>query len=333
MHPRVTVLVPNYNGAGMLGGLIASLLVQSFGDYRLIVLDDGSSDGSEAYIRRMWPAVEVMHEATNRGFAATVNRGVRAAASEYVAIVNTDVELEPDWLELLVATLDRHPDAASATGKTLAYHDRHRLDGAGNQLRWSGCATRRGWGVLDRGQYNQPGEVISACAGFALYRLTAFEAIGLFDEALIAYYEDVDWGIRAQLAGFSCRYEPRAVAYHVGSATHGLDRTYLRLQRRNQLLVTLKCYPLSALAMRWPQILLGQLVLLGRGVRDGTAGLQLLGLTDAVRAAPRFLAKRREVKPVSRVGRQRLDAAMTPERYWSALTSKRAWRSRDRPTG
>ncbi|MGO9903936.1 MAG: glycosyltransferase family 2 protein [Solirubrobacteraceae bacterium] len=329
-QPRVTVLVPNYNGAGMLRGLISSLLVQSFGDYRLIVLDDGSSDGSEAYVRRLWPAVEVMHEPTNRGFAATVNRGVRAATSEYVAIVNTDVELEPDWLELLVETLDRHPGAASATGKTLADPDRERLDGAGNQLRWSGGATRRGYGVLDRGQYNEPGEVISACAGFALYRRSAFEVVGVFDEVLVAYYEDVDWGIRAQLAGFSCRYEPRAVAYHVGSATYGLDRSYLRLQRRNQLLVVLKCYPLSALAMRWPQIILGQLVLLGRGVRDGTAGLQCLALVDAVRAAPRFLAKRGEVKPVSRVGRQRLAAAMTPERYWPALTSKRPSHRRGR---
>ncbi len=324
MNPRVTVLVPNHNGIGLLEGLIASLLAQSFDDRRLIVVDDGSSDGSVAYIRRRWPSVEVLQEAVNRGFAATVNRGLKAAASEYVAIVNADVELEPDWLELLVATLDRHPNAASATGKTFMYRDRDRLDGAGNQLRWSGGATRRGYGALDRGQYDQPQEVISACAGFALYRRSAFEVVGLFDEALIAYYEDVDWGLRAQLAGFSCRYEPRAVAYHVGSASYGHDRTYLRLQRRNQLLVVLKCYPPAALALHWPQVVLGQLILLARGLRDGTSVLQLLAIADAVRTAPQFLSQRRAVKRVRRVGVRQLDAVMTRERYRSMQGWRRA---------
>ncbi len=315
MKPRVTVLVPNYNGIGLLEGLIASLRAQSFDEHRLIVVDDGSSDGSVPYVRRRWPSVEVLEGTTNRGFAVTVNRGLSATDSEYVAILNTDVELEPDWLELLVATLDRYPRAAAATGKTLASHDRSRLDGAGDQLRWSGGATRRGHGALDRGQYDQPEEVISACAGFALYRRSAFDVVGLFDEGLIAYYEDVDWGLRAQLAGYSCRYEPRAVAYHVGAATYGQDPTYLRRQRRNQLLVVLKCYPAAALALRWPQIVVGQLILIARGLRDGTAGLQLLAIADAARAAPRFMARRREVARVRRVGLRRLDAVMTPERY------------------
>ena len=221
MDPRVAVLVPNYNGIDLLPKLVASLQAQTYADWHLIIADDASTDASVALVTERWPDVTVLAQPINRGFAANVNSGLRAVTAEYVAILNSDVELEPDWLHWLVWTLDGHAGAASATGKTLLAGDHTVLDGAGNQMRWSGAATRRGHGSVDRGQYDSPCEVISACAGFALYRRTAFDAVGLFDEDLVAYYEDVDWGLRAQLAGLRCRYEPRALAYHVGSATHG----------------------------------------------------------------------------------------------------------------
>src|SRR5581483_4843135 len=115
---------------------------------------------------------------------------------------------------VLVGCLDAHPEAGSASGKTLVYSNRQVLDGAGNLMRWSGGAARRGYGERDCGQFDSPGEVISACAGYALYRRSAFDLIGDFDEDLVAYYEDVDWGLRAQLAGLRCRYDPAALAYH-----------------------------------------------------------------------------------------------------------------------
>src|SRR5581483_135853 len=174
------------------------------------------------------------------GFAVTANRGIAAASTEYIALVNTDVELEPSWLGLLVAALDAHPAAGSASGKSLSSADRTVLDGAGHTMSWSGAANRRGFGEPDRGQYDEPGPVISACAGYALYRRSAFEAIGTFDASYIAYYEDVDWGLRAQFAGYDCWYEPRAVAYHAGGATHGVSPRFERLRQRNQLVTVLK---------------------------------------------------------------------------------------------
>jgi GT2 family glycosyltransferase len=324
MRPRVTVLVPNFNGRELLEIVIPSLLAQSYRDRAIVIIDDGSTDGSDVYAAARWPAVEVLSSTVNRGFAAAANRGLASASSEYVAIVNSDVELAPDWLELLVDTLDRYPGAASATGKTMRYSERDRIDGAGNQMRWSGAATRRGYGELDRGQYDEPSEVISACAGFALYRRSALDVVGDFDEDLIAYYEDVDWGLRAQLAGFGCRYEPRAVAYHIGGATHGDDARYDCLSRRNQLLVVIKDYPAAAIARHWPKLLVGQLILLARAARDGHLDRQLRAIAAALSVAKSTRDKRGAVKRTSHVGIERLEVLMAPERYELAVSAARA---------
>jgi GT2 family glycosyltransferase len=314
MTARVTVLIPNYNGRELLDRLIPTLLAQTYSDRELMLLDDASTDGSPEHVAERWPEIHTLVNRANRGFAANVNRGIRASESRYIAIINTDVELEPEWLGELVRTLDSHPDAGSATGKALMMSDRGVLDGAGNQMRWSGAATRRGHGVRDAGQYDEPGEVISACAGFAVYRRAAFEAVGLFDEDLIAYYEDVDWGLRAQLAGFRCRYEPRAVAYHVGRATHGRDALYTRLERRNQLVVICKCFPARVLLRQAPRILLGQLVLILRSIATNTFAAQMLAYVDFARVLPRTLIKRAELRRERRDGFARVAALITPGR-------------------
>src|SRR5581483_12013375 len=175
--PRVTVVIPNYNGRELLATLLPTLAVQDTA-HDVVVVDDCSSDASVAYLSSDWPRVRVIVNEVNRGFAVTANRGIAAASTEYIALVNTDVELEPSWLGLLVAALDAHPAAGSASGKSLSSADRTVLDGAGHTMSWSGAANRRGFGEPDRGQYDEPGPVISACAGYALYRRSAFEAIG-----------------------------------------------------------------------------------------------------------------------------------------------------------
>jgi GT2 family glycosyltransferase len=312
---RVTFLVPNYNGRTLLDVLLPSILAQRYTDYAVLIVDDASTDDSVAYVGERWPTVELLRLSTNHGFAAAVNAGLSRVRSEYVAIVNTDVELDPGWLDALVDTLDHHPEAGSATGKTLVYSRREVLDGAGNLMRWSGDATRRGYGELDRGQFDQPGEVISACAGYALFRRSAFELVGPFDEQLIAYYEDVDWGLRAQLAGLGCRYEPGAIAFHVGGASHGADPRYERLLRRNHLLVVLKNYPARSFARHAPALILGLLLVFARAIHaDGmrSVRIQLLAIGDAVRLAPRVWRARTPPPLGSHAADARLDALMAP---------------------
>ena len=158
-----------------------------------------------------------------------------------------------------MAGLEGDLGAASAASKMLRFDDRGVIDATGDTLRWSGVALQRGQGERDRGQYDRPERVFSACAGAALYRRSAFAEVGPFDEAFFAYLEDVDWGFRAQLLGHGCLYVPTAIAYHVGSASTRRegkpDPFFYGLPRRNDVWLVLKNYPGSALLRAAPLLL------------------------------------------------------------------------------
>src|ERR1039458_5230115 len=218
---RLTVVVLNYNGRPLLQVMLASLALQTFESFAVVVVDNGSSDDSLDYLETHWPAVKVLALAENVGVTAALNAALRAAASEYVALFNNDMELDPDCLGEMMRELLRHPEAGSATPKMLDFTERALLDGAGDVLSWRGGGRRRGHEERDVGQYDRAEEVFGPCGGAALYRRSALEKVGGFDEAYFAYYEDIDWAFRAQLLGFRCRYVPSAILYHRGSATLG----------------------------------------------------------------------------------------------------------------
>ena len=232
-----------------------------------------------------------------------------------MALVNNDVELHPDFLGELVAGLESDPGAASAAAKMLRFDERDVIDATGDTLRWSGIALQRGQGERDLGQYDVPGRVFSACAGAAAYRRSAFDEIGLFDEDFFAYLEDVDWGFRAQLAGRGCAYVPSAIAYHVGSASTRRegkpDPFFYGLPRRNDVWMVLKNYPLSALLLYAPLLLVNHAGLVYVAVRDGMARAHLSALVAAARGLPRVLRQRRAIQRARHVGRRELEPLIT----------------------
>lgn len=314
--PRLTAVVLNLDGRELLERMLPTLVSQDPGA-RLIVLDDGSSDGSPEWVQQAYPQVEVVRNAHNLGVARSFNRAVElAAGSDYLALLNNDLELEPGYLTTLVAVLDAHPEAASVAGKMRSVRDPARLDGAGDAFLWSSAATRRGYGELDEGQYDAPDEVFSACGGAAVYRMAAFEDVGPFDGDFFAYLEDIDWGFRAQLRGWTARYEPAAVVHHVGGATTNRNAAFFgMLQRRNQLLIVVKDYPARALALHLPKILLHHAGWLVASVRDGVLPGHLRALAQVAAMLPATLAKRRAIQRRRRVPLARLDAVMSPEPY------------------
>jgi GT2 family glycosyltransferase len=308
--------VISYDGRELLERMLPTLLAQRFRDFDVTVVDDGSSDDTVAYLQERWPEIDVISNPTNLGVAASLNVGIEAARGKYVALLNNDLELDPCWLEVLVATLERHTEAASATGKLLDFHHRELIEAAGDVMRWSGMSGHRGAGERDGTSYEDPVEVFSPCAGAGLYRRSALERVGPFDEDFFAYLEDVDWGFRAQLAGWTARYEPAAVAYHLGGATTGRQvGRFTALLRRNSALLVIKDYPAAALARHLPKVLAFQLISLYASWRDGILGLHLRELVGAVRLLPRMLRKRREIQQGRRVDIAALDAAMAPEVY------------------
>ena len=325
---NVTAVVLTLDGRELLEGMLPTLVSQDAPNLRIVVLDDGSADGTPEWLRARWPRIEVVVNERNLGVARSFNRAVALArGSDYLALLNNDLELAPDYVSRLVAALEAHPEAAAANGKMRNFRDRALLDGAGDSFMWSSIALRRGWGEPDTGQFDEPAEVFSVCGGAAVYRMAAFDDVGVFDEDFHAYLEDIDWGFRAQLLGWTARYVPAAEVFHVGGATTSRNaRFYGRLQRRNTLLLIVKNYPLVAMLRHLPGIVTHHAGWLVASKRDGVARDHLAAWAQAARMLPATLRKRRAIQGRRRVGVDRLDAIMSPE-PWSGLTLRErlAW--------
>lgn len=308
--------VLSYDGRKLLEVILPSLARQRFSDFEVVVVDNGSSDDTVAWLGENWPQVQVISLPENLGVTAALNVCAHAGRGELVALFNNDMELEPDCLGELVAALDAHPEAGWSGAKLRDFEQRELLDGAGDVFTWAATGGRRGHGQRDHGQYDAPGEIFGACGGAALYRRSVLRLVGDFDEDFFAFYEDVDWNLRAQLAGFSCRYVPSAVVYHMGSATIGRglsDFTRYHLWR-NTLWIIAKDIPTGALLRHAPQLILGQLVNLAVAVRDRKLDIWLRVWRDALKGLPRTLRKRRAVQGRRRVSVASLELVVGAER-------------------
>jgi GT2 family glycosyltransferase len=306
----VTVTIPNYNGRALLEDMLSSLARQTLQPAGIVVVDDGSDDDSVEYLRTTWPLVRVVALPANGGVTAALNACLAVADTELVALFNNDMELAPDCLAELVSELQRHPDIGSVTPKMLDFLDREVLDGAGDMLNWRGGGRRRGHGQPDSGQYEQAEDVFGPCGGAAIFRRSALQAVGVFDEAYHAYYEDIDWAFRAQLAGFRCRYVPSAVLYHRGSATLGRGMNEFNAYHlwRNPVWLIAKCFPAGALVRHAPDVLRGQVGNLSVAIRERRLRVWLTAMRDALRGLPAALRRRREVQRTRAISVVELEA-------------------------
>ncbi|HTR38565.1 MAG TPA: glycosyltransferase family 2 protein [Bryobacteraceae bacterium] len=250
MH-RVTMIIPNWNGAALLASLLDGLKRQTHPIERVIVVDNGSTDDSAAVAERA--GAQVIALGTNAGFAAAVNRGIRAAGTEWIGILNNDVSLPENWLALLMDRL-ASSDAWFATGKLLDAGSPDRIDGCFDEISRGACAWRCGHGRPDSPLWNQAREIRFPPFTAAVFRAGLFERVGLLDERFESYLEDVDFGLRSAAAGFAGLYVPEASAWHRGSATLGRwHPDTVRRIARNQLLIVAKHYPARwILRYGWP---------------------------------------------------------------------------------
>ena len=306
--PLASVIIPNWNGAHHLPTCLHALRRQTYPRFEIIVVDNGSTDGSLALLAREYPEVRVLALPENRGFAGGCNAGFRAARGEVLVLLNNDTEAHPAWLEELMRALDTHPDAGMATSKLLLFDRRDVLHSAGDVYRLDGMPGNRGVWERDEGQYDHDLWVFSACGGAAAYRRAMLEDIGLFDEALGSYLEDVDLAWRAQLAGYRCIFAPQAIVYHKLSATGGgAQASYL--VGRNTLWVLAKNYPGSLLRQHWREIVRAQARVTREALRSWrgeAARARLRGQVVGLLGLPRMLGKRRRVQSRRRVS----DAAL-----------------------
>ena len=306
--PRVSVVIPNYNGAAWLPNCLDGLAGQEYRDFEVILVDDGSIDHSVALVRDRYPDVRLIALDENTGFATAVNRGIAAARGEYVALLNNDTVPKRGWLAALVRLVDESPPEVGAiASKMLRLDDPDRVDDAGDALSWTGDARKEGHGQ-PAADFTKEREVFSVCAGAALYRQTFLKALGGFDERFFAYLEDVDLGLRGRLLGYRYLFEPDAWVLHRGQGS-GLSRSrYVRLITRNRLMLFLKNVPLSLLVRRLPRILRGQLHFF---IAYRKPWQSLVGYASLVECIPHILRERRRMKASRCIPPTQLDAMLT----------------------
>jgi GT2 family glycosyltransferase len=283
----VTAIVPNWNRRDLLLGLIGNLRAQTRPPAEILVVDNGSRDGSVEAAREAGARVIAFEE--NAGFAAAVNRGIVEARTEWLAIVNNDVEPAPDWLERLLEA-GREPGVWFATGKLLSPAG-HALDGTYDTICRGACSWRAGRGRPDGPLWAEARRIRFASFTAALFRAELFEKVGRLDEAFESYLEDVDFGLRCAARGLWGWYAPRAVATHLGSATLGAwHRDTVRRMARNQVLLVAKHYPVREfLRCGWP-IGVAQTLWGGLALRHGRGFAFLRGKIEGL---ARFRAVRR----------------------------------------
>jgi GT2 family glycosyltransferase len=229
-----------------IGMCLDSLAQSDFDSYEVIVIDNGSVDGSCEMIEKRYPQAHLIKNKENMGFAVACNQGIKAARGDYISLLNNDIEVESSWLSKLYEGMERHPECGMGTTKMMFLDQRDVFYNTGDLFHAWSSGGGRGQGEKDVGQYNQEELVFGACAGAGIYRRDFFEQVGVFDEDFFIFAEDVDINMRGQLQGFKCIYLPEAKVYHIGTATVGLysDR-YIYLCKRNDLFVLIRNYSLS----------------------------------------------------------------------------------------
>lgn len=307
---RVSVVIPNWNGARFLIPCLESLRRQSFRDFVTYVVDNGSVDGSRELLARDFPEVRVLGFEENCGFSTAINAGIKASRGDYVAALNNDTETDPEWLSELVRALDSRPEIGFCASKVLDFRNRDVIDSFGDGYARTGLAFKIGVSQRDDGRFDAPLEVLSACAAASIYRRAMLDDIGAFDEDFFCYMEDVDLGLRARLAGYRCLAVPTARVYHIGSASTGggPSEFSVRMTTKNCYCVMIKNVPLGLLSLMLPLSVAAQALWVTRALfrTDDTKLRQRLrgywqGLGAAISHVPAMLRKRRAVQRRRRI--------------------------------
>lgn len=259
MKPTVSMVIPNYNGIDYIEECLRAVYAEREVPDRVIVVDNGSADGSRELVKEKFPETELICFPENTGFCGAVNAGIQASdGMKYVILLNNDTRVDPEFTGELVRAMEVRDDVFSCQAKMLRMSDPDKIDDAGDLYCGFGWAFARGKGRPSF-MYRRTAEIFASCAGAAIYRKSMLDEIGLFDENHFAYLEDTDIGWRAQIAGYHNLYIPSARVLHVGSAASGSIYNHFKVVNtsRNSIYIISKNMPLLQLIINLPALIFG----------------------------------------------------------------------------
>ena len=313
----VSIIVLNYNGRAWLERCLPAAIAETASDCELIVVDNGSSDGSLEFLSTFRPVIRVLPLESNVGFAAGNNAGARLARGRYLAFLNNDAAPQPGWLAAVRAALDAHPRAGLAASCIVYLSDPATVDSAGDGMTRFGGAFKRAHG-RPVSEARDSREVFGACGAACLIRRGLFDDIGGFDEAYFAVHEDVDLSYRCQLLDYHCIYCPDAVVHHAGSATMGrVSARSVFWGQRNLEWTYVKNTPWPLLLFTLPGHVLYNVAAILYFARSGHLRTFLSAKWHAIKELPRVWRQRRDIQRRRRTSLLRLWKLM--DGGWIAL--------------
>ena len=310
---RISVIIPNWNGAHHLPVCLDSLRRQDYRNFEVLIVDNASADSSMAVVAR-YPEFRVLAQSRNLGFTGACNVGLKAAQGDIRVLLNNDTETHPQWLSAIATAFADHPEVGMVASKMLLFDQRDVIHTAGDYVTPDGLAHNRGIWRPDAGQYSRRAYLFSACGGSAAYRATMLDEIGLLDDDFFFSFEDVDLAWRAQLTGWRCLFVPEAIVYHKLKASGG-GKTASFYDGRNRIYTLIKNYPADMWRDHRGEVIRAQMKVVREALkawRGVEARATLRGVIAGLLGSVKMLRKRRAVQATRKVDRLYLERLMHP---------------------
>jgi GT2 family glycosyltransferase len=316
--PHISLVIVCWNSAKYLSRCLECVSRQTFQDFEVIVIDNGSNDKGTVGLEEKYPTfvMRVERLAQNLGFSAANNMGARIARGKWLVLLNADAFPKPSWLAELLAASESNPAFTSFSSRQLQAGHPGILDGAGDAYHVSGMAWRIGLGYPSDMYGLEPAEIFSPCAAAAMYLREAFLEVGGFDEDFFSYFEDVDLGFRLQLSGYRCLYVPQAEVEHIGSSTFGERSDFAFYHSHRNLVWTyVKNMPSKLLWLHLPEHIAANLIYVVYYALRGRGKVLMKAKFDALTGLIKALGKRKEIQKKRKLSSQEIIRRM--ERGWS----------------
>jgi GT2 family glycosyltransferase len=312
----VSIVIVYWNNARYLQGCLDCLSQQTFQDFEIFIIDNGSMDGGLDNLEEKYPQLKLLIERLpeNKGFAWANNLGAKLARGTWLALLNTDAFPKSDWLEKLLDATSRYPDFTFFSSRQIQFHQPDILDGAGDEYHISGLAWRRFYNYPAQTYGLHEEEVFSACAAAALYKREDFLKVEGFDESYFSYFEDVDLSFRLRLAGGRCLYVPQAVVHHVGSASTGKTSNFAVYHAHRNLVWTFfKNMPGLLFWLYLPLHILVNVLFVASFLLKRRGTTILRAKWDALLYLPAIIRQRKKIQSSRKVSIRKLRQAMNRE--------------------
>lgn len=321
---KASIIIPNWNGKELLQDCLLSLQNQSLKEFEIILVDNGSTDGSARYVKKNFIGIRIVRLDKNYGFAKAVNKGVKISTAEYIVLLNNDTEVDKNWLKNLVECANSHPEVISVNSKLLNFYNRKRIDGVGILINEVGQAKSIGWQEEDYGQFEKEQYIFGATGGASLFNRLDFTKAGGFDENYFMYSEEVDFALRAQFLGYKSIYCPKAIVYHKHKATaKKLPQHIEYWQFRNMTQTIIKDFPTSILLKkwRWLKIILVHLNTIFYQLKNGFWWPPLVSGIWLILHLPHLLMQRAKIQKTKKVSDQYIENFLVKKEitFWGLL--------------